>query len=1681
MFSVNLLKLRKIVFLLILASVLFASALSPAHQNASVNPATSTPPSSLAPASTTPDFTISPSPSTFTMTPGGLSKTSTITLTSLGGFSGSVYLSSFAFAAVGSLNPSIVQLSATTITATSTLTISVPSDALPFNDTVFVEGVGGCSLSHIASISVQVVAPDFAISASKIQMTITPGGSDTSTIAVASKNGFAGTVTLSAPSELPSALNPTSITITSGQTLTSTLTVLVPVDTDPGNYTATVFGESGNLLPDSVDITITVPGPGFALTANTDYLTLVPGGPSNSSMITVTPSGGFSDLVDFSLDSSPTGLTTILDPFSISVPTATSSTLTVSAASGTPPGFYSVQVAGTSGHLTDSVSITVKVKGPQPPSFEVIPDPSFLFLLPGSSSCMSTLTGISFGGFTGTVGLVIVNKDGLTASLSAPSITIPVAPTSILTVSAPANTKPGSYSVEINATSNTLAKFHLVFVSVEVIGPFFDLSSNPTSLSIAANTSGSSTISLSAESGLSQTDTVTLTVKSLNPNFTPMLSPSSISGSQTSTLSVSASLITPPGFYFDAINITGTFGTVVRHLFISIIVKGDFSLSASSTLLSVGERTDATSSISIGSIDGFAKPVLLFASPSSPNLNATVQPSFVLGSGTAVLHVNSTIPGIYTVDIFASSGFLFHETSVVVTITGPDFTLSASPPSLTIVAGSSQTSTIAISTGNGFASEVALSTSTPQGITANPSPAVILPGQSSVLTITVDVLMTPGSYVVDVLGSNGSLTHDLRITVNVAGFIVRASPDTITVAQGTSQSTTVQAASLNGFAGTKKLTTVASLGLTPTPTSTDVTTVSGVFQLNIAASNSLAPGSYNANVTGVSGSLSQNTTITIIVSLAKPDFTVSVGIVSPASIDVGSSGTSTVTVHSLNGFSGTVSLTVNAPTGLTCSPLNPVSLPPDKTPTLSCTSTTATDYSVSVTGAGNGLTRFSNSVTFHFVDFSLSATPTSITTPAGTAGTSTILVNALNGFTITTVSLAVTAPVPPPTGCNISLNLEVLSVNCTAPTATFTVTVTGTDNTLQRHVDVPVTVTSPPDFSLSIGTVSPGAIHVGSPGTATITVHGLNGFSGTITLTINGPAMLTCLSLGSVTLPPDQTPTLSCSSTSAGDYQVSIKGVGNGLTRTSNTVTFHIADFSLSANPTSITTAVSVEGTSTISVNPINGFSDSVSLAVTSPIPQYCTAIAQAITLSATCSIINSFIVTVTGTSGTLHRTVDVPVTVTNAPNFAVNVGTVSPAAIDVGSSGAASVTVGGMNSFSGSVSLTVNAPAGLSCGALGSVTPDATRTLSCSSSAAADYSVTVTGVGNGLTRTSNTVTFHFVDFSVSANPTSVGPITAGVQDKTATITVSALNGFLGTVQLTTNPSPGLTATVNPTSVPASGTSTLTVSATTGGIYTLTVTGRSDPLSHTTMTITVTVADFTITASSPNTVGTAQSASSTITITNQHGFTGTVALSDTPLPSGLTCTPTSLPSIIVPSSTTTTILSCTSATAGTFTVTVTGTSSSLSHHVSGTFTYATPDITLTASTSSLSFDSGSYTTATVTIRPQYGFSGTITLGVNEPSGVTCNLDHQTVQTSGTATLTCNSTTPGDYTVTVTASGGATPHQAAFAVHVASVISPAPPAPTILGLPPILFYSIVAAIIAIIAIAGVTIIIRSRKP
>jgi subtilase family serine protease len=199
-----------------------------------------------------------------------------------------------------------------------------------------------------------------------------------------------------------------------------------------------------------------------------------------------------------------------------------------------------------------------------------------------------------------------------------------------------------------------------------------------------------------------------------------------------------------------------------------------FSISAAPGSVSVVQGSNGSSTISTSVAGGFNSAISLSASGQPSGVTVTFNPTSIAapGSGSSTMNIavaSTTATGTYTITVTGTGGGLTETTTVSLTVTAPaagDFSLSASPASLTITRGSHGTTTITITPSNGFAGSVTLSASgLGSGVTAafSPNPTT----GSSTLTLTASSSATTGTRTVTITGTSGSLTHTTTISLRV--------------------------------------------------------------------------------------------------------------------------------------------------------------------------------------------------------------------------------------------------------------------------------------------------------------------------------------------------------------------------------------------------------------------------------------------------------------------------------------------------------------------------------------------------------------------------------------------------------------------------------------------------------------------------------------------------------------------------------------------------------------------------------------------------------------------------------------------------------------------------------------------------------------------------------------------------
>jgi hypothetical protein len=223
--------------------------------------------------------------------------------------------------------------------------------------------------------------------------------------------------------------------------------------------------------------------------------------------------------------------------------------------------------------------------------------------------------------------------------------------------------------------------------------------------------------------------------------------------------------------------------------------------------------------------------------------------------------------GTFALTIQGTDGTKTHTAPATLVINAPptpDFSLSVSPASQTVVQGGTTGNyTLTATPLNGFSGAVtyAVVSGLPSGATANVS--------GNLINVSTTSTTPAGTYSLSIRGTSGSLTHSINVSlvVNAAaqptfnlGALSGANVKRPSNGTATS-SMTVTVSPVGGFTGTVSLTTsVPSTGVTWTLSNPTITGGSGSSQLTITVTSSAKKGNHSVTITGTSGSIVKTTT-----------------------------------------------------------------------------------------------------------------------------------------------------------------------------------------------------------------------------------------------------------------------------------------------------------------------------------------------------------------------------------------------------------------------------------------------------------------------------------------------------------------------------------------------------------------------------------------------------------------------------------------------------------------------------------------------------------------------------------------------------------------------------------------------------------------------------------------------------
>ncbi len=702
----------------------------------------------------------------------GASAGVTVTVGVSGGFSAAVALSATGLPAgvTASFSPATLTSPGS---GTSTLSLSVGSQVAAGSYPVEITAAGG-SLTENASLTLTVTPPgSFTLTLTSGSVSVKPGGaaSDQATVSVA--GGFSAGVALSVsglPAGVTASATPSSFAAPGSGS--STLLISAGAQAAAGSYPVTVTATGGGVTQNA-SFTLTVaPAASFTLTLSTPSVTVAQGG-SGSVVETVAISSGFNSTVTLTVSGQPAGVTVTPGYAVLAAPGAGMNTLSLSVGLQVAPGSYPIEITAAGGGITQNATLTLIVT--QPGSFALrLASGSVSVKQGGSGSVQATVT--LSGAFSAPVALSVAGLPaGVTAVAAPASFAAPGSGTSTLTLSANSQTATGTYPLEVSATGAGVTQSLPLSLTVTA-QPSFTLSSTTSSMTVLQGASASTGLSVMVGGGFSSK--IAFSASGQPSGMTVSFSPASFAapGSGTGTLTVSASTQTAPGTY--SVRITATGGGLTGTLTLSVTVAPppSFTLAAGAGSVSLAQGGTAPDTVTVSGTNGFDAAVALSVSGLPSGVTASFsESSFAApGSGSSVLTLWATstaATGSHAVTITAAGGGVTKSLTVTLAVTAPpNFTLSESPTSATVVPGATTSFGFTLSETAGFTAPVELTVSgIPSGVTVSFSPVTSPAAGVYDLTIKLAAASNApaGSATLTLTATGGGITHSTTFGLTV--------------------------------------------------------------------------------------------------------------------------------------------------------------------------------------------------------------------------------------------------------------------------------------------------------------------------------------------------------------------------------------------------------------------------------------------------------------------------------------------------------------------------------------------------------------------------------------------------------------------------------------------------------------------------------------------------------------------------------------------------------------------------------------------------------------------------------------------------------------------------------------------------------------------------------------------------
>jgi len=214
----------------------------------------------------------------------------------------------------------------------------------------------------------------------------------------------------------------------------------------------------------------------------------------------------------------------------------------------------------------------------------------------------------------------------------------------------------------------------------------------------------------------------------------------------------------------------------------------DFTLSSSQAGLNIEQGSTGTVTITVTSINSYNNITWLsdvLPSNATSALTASLNPSVVTPPAKGAVNSTLTVAaspnaptGNYPVTVRGTSGPKTHSVQLTITVlAGPGFILTASLPFMNIARGGANSTTILVTSLNGFTGKVTMTVAVPfafMGAAGGLSPLMIASGTSNSTLLGISAANTTkvGTYYFNVTGASGSISRSVMVTANVTTVII---------------------------------------------------------------------------------------------------------------------------------------------------------------------------------------------------------------------------------------------------------------------------------------------------------------------------------------------------------------------------------------------------------------------------------------------------------------------------------------------------------------------------------------------------------------------------------------------------------------------------------------------------------------------------------------------------------------------------------------------------------------------------------------------------------------------------------------------------------------------------------------------------------------------------------------------